>query len=334
MNTNDNFISRLESFIAQQGLLIDNQCVLVAVSGGADSMALLAALRRCGKYNLHIGHVHHSLRAEADDDAQFVRDLALRWNIPFHLEKIDTRKIAREEGIGIEQAARKGRYEALIAMAKQVGASVVAVAHHADDQVETVLHHIFRGTHLRGLAGMPAKRTLCEGIDLIRPLLWTRREEIEAFCRDEKLNWRIDHTNIDTEFTRNFIRHELLPILRERINPKVDDAILRISNSARKAEQTLAILSKQLFVRTVRKRTSNEIILRIAPLKKAPVVLTTMILREALEAIKAPAQEMGQERFDDILKLIDGSLPAVDLPGKVRAENIGKDIKFSRSGED
>ena len=330
MNTNDNFISRLESFIAQQGLLIDNQCVLVAVSGGVDSVALLAALRRCGKYNLHVGHVHHGLRTEADDDAQFVRDLALRWNIPFHFEKIDTRSIAQEEGIGIEQAARKGRYESLIKIARQVRASAVAVAHHADDQVETVLHHIFRGTHLRGLAGMPTKRTLCEGIDLIRPLLWARRAEIEAFCRNEKLNWRIDHTNVDTEFTRNFIRHELLPILRERINPKVDDAILRLSNSAQKAEQTLTELSQHLLDRAIRKHSADEIILRIAPLKKSPTLLVSMVIRSALDMLNAPAQAMGQERFEDVLKILDGSLQSADLPGKIHVENTGKDIKLSR----
>ena len=330
MTATSDFISQVESYIAQQELLVDGQTVLVAVSGGADSIALLAALRRCGKYNLHVGHVHHGLRADADDDAKFVEELARRWNIPFHLERIDTHAIARKQGIGIEQAARQGRYESLINIARQVHASAVAVAHHADDQVETVLHHIFRGTHLRGLAGMAPKRPLYEGIVLVRPLLWARRERIEKFCKAEKLSWRVDHTNADTDFTRNFIRHELLPMLRSRINPKADEAVLRLCDSARQAEQTLEKFSKQLYDRAVRKRGEGQVILRIAPLNKAPVILATMVLRQALEAINAPAQAMGQERFEDILKILNGSAPAVDLPGKIRAEIIGRNIKISR----
>ncbi len=322
----------MEAFIARHGLLEAGQVVVVGVSGGADSVALAAALRLIGRYVLHIAHIHHGIRADADGDADFVAELAEKWQTPFHLERIDTPSLARAERIGIEEAARTGRYEALSAIAARAGADAVAVAHHAGDQVETVLHRIVRGTHLRGLAGMTPKRKLNENLVLIRPLLWAGREQIERFCRSEGLSWRTDHTNAEMDFTRNFIRHELLPLLRDRLNTRADDALLRLASAAGEAESVLSELAERLFERACRKRSDREIVLRTAPLKKAPALLAAMALRSALAAMDAPQQALGRERFDDLLAVLDGSVTAVDLPGQIRAERHSRDIHLFRQG--
>ncbi len=326
----DEFISEMEAFIGRHNLLDSGQVVVVGISGGADSVALAAALRRAGGCVLHLAHVHHGIRDDADADSDFVAEMARQWGLPFHLERIDVPALARRDRMGIEAAARHGRYKALSDVAGRVGASALAVAHHAGDQVETVLHRIVRGTHLRGLSGMAPKRTLRAGLDLIRPLLWARREQIEQFCRDEGLAWRTDHTNADTDFTRNFIRNELLPLLRDRLNVRADEAILRLSSAAGQAEAALGELADNLFERACRKRSKRQVILRSSPLKKAPALLAAMVLRVALIDLDAPQQAMSQERFDDLLSVLDGTVSAVDLPGGFRAERQGRDIHLFR----
>ena len=208
MSDRDDFLARVAEAIRGGGLFEEGDPVLAAVSGGADSVAMAWALREGGLCRLHLAHVHHGLRPQADGDAEFVADLARRWSVPVHVERIDTPALAEQWGCGIEEAARRGRYDALAAMAESAGASAVAVAHHAGDQAETVLHRIVRGTHLRGLAGMPPRRPLTATVALVRPLLWATRERIEAVLSAEGLTWRTDHTNRQMEFTRNFLRHE------------------------------------------------------------------------------------------------------------------------------
>jgi tRNA(Ile)-lysidine synthase len=327
------FVARMQAYIDAHGLLAEGESVLAGFSGGADSLAMTAALHETGLYRLAAVHVHHGIRgADADADEAFADGQAAAWGIPLLAERIDVPSLARRWGVGVEEAARRGRYEVFVAAAGSVGASAVALAHHADDQAETILHRIVRGTHLRGLAGMPAQRPLSLGVRIVRPLLWARRAEVEDYCRRRGLPWRTDHTNAQTDYTRNFIRNELLPLLRDRINPRADEALLRLSSAARDAEEVLDELAAALFDRACRKRTDIEATLRIAPLRKAPPALAAFVLRKAMEAIGAPQQELSQERFGDLLSLLAGEASAVDLPGDVRAARRGQLILLTRRG--
>ncbi|HUU22681.1 MAG TPA: tRNA lysidine(34) synthetase TilS [Phycisphaerae bacterium] len=330
MSDRDDFLARVAEAIRGGGLFEEGDTVLAAVSGGADSVAMAWALREGGLCRLHLAHVHHGLRPEADGDAGFVADLARRWSVPAHVERIDTPALAEQWGCGIEEAARRGRYDALAAMAESAGASAVAVAHHAGDQAETVLHRIVRGTHLRGLAGMPPRRPLTATVALVRPLLWATRERIEAVLSAEGLTWRTDHTNRQTEFTRNFLRHEVFPLLR-RVNGRVDEALLRLAAAAADADATLSALAGGLLDRSCRRRTAGEVVLRRAPLAKAPPLLASMAMRAALGMLSAPEQALSQDRYDDLLAVLAGRVPAVDLPGGLRAERKGKDIVLRRT---
>ncbi len=326
----EEFAARTAEYVRQQGLLVGGQTVVVGLSGGADSVALAAALRAAGQWPIQLAHVDHGLRAEAGDDADFAAELARRWRLPFHLERIDTPALARRWAVGIEEAARRGRYEALAAVAGRLGAAAVAVGHHADDQVETVLHRIVRGTHLRGLAGMPPRRPLADGVTLIRPLLWARRWQLERFCRAQGLSWRTDRTNEQTEFTRNFIRHELLPLLRRRLNPRADEALLRLADAADQTRQALETLARELFERARSRSAEGQVVLRAAPLRKAPPLLAAMALRAALEALGAPQQALSRGRFEDLLAVVSGASPAADLPGGVRAARRGSSVVLTR----
>ncbi len=205
----------------------------------------------------------------------------------------------------------------------------VAVAHHADDNVETVLHRLARGTHLRGLAGMPASRPLDPDgqILLVRPLLEVPREPIEAYLRRRKLAWRSDPTNADTRFRRNLIRHELLPVLR-RLNPQADAAILRLARSAGQVEAHLARQARQALAACRIDPASLESGLsaeRLAALDR-PVRRTA--LRQELERLRVPMDQVTAQTLEELADLGEGRRRAVNLPGGLVARRRGEAIVF------
>jgi len=237
-------LPQVRQFILRHSLLMDGDGVVVGVSGGADSLCLLHLLLRLReefRLRLHVAHLHHGARGEeADADAAFVADLAHRWGLPATVARQDVPAIARAQRLAFEEAARRVRYAFLAHVAGQVGAARVAVAHHADDQAETVLMHFLRGAGPAGLRGMlPATSLadyrLLEGMGdfslpspspvLIRPLLETPRTAIESYCAGNGLEPRFDRSNLDTTLFRNRLRHELLPLL-ETYNPNIRRRLL------------------------------------------------------------------------------------------------------------
>jgi tRNA(Ile)-lysidine synthase len=227
--------------------------ILLAISGGADSVALLramAALKTGGAGRLAVAHFNHQLRPEADDDQQFVVDLCDRLGVTCEVERTAVNDLATQSGGGLEATARWARYRFLEAVAGRLGARFVVTAHTADDQAETILHRILRGTGVRGLAGMARARPLGHAT-LIRPLLGIRREELRAYLDELGQPHRSDRSNLDVRFTRNRIRRELLPRLQRRFNPDVVEALLRLGNLAGDAQAVVNGLVAELFDRCV-----------------------------------------------------------------------------------
>ena len=239
-------VGAVRDTIERHGLLPAGEPVVVGVSGGPDSLALLHILRRLApdyRVALHVGHLEHGIRGEASrEDAAFVRAIAEAWGLPVTVAARDVPAIARERGLAIEEAARQERYRFLGELARSIGGTTVAVAHHADDQVETVLMHLLRGAGLSGLRGMrPLSRLDAlrfgddedlapedknDGIRLARPLLYVERAAIEAYCEAQGLRPRFDRSNLDTTYFRNRLRLELIPYL-EAFNPNVRQVIRR-----------------------------------------------------------------------------------------------------------
>ncbi|MFH1726229.1 MAG: tRNA lysidine(34) synthetase TilS [Elusimicrobiota bacterium] len=236
-------LSRLAAFDRAEGLLSRGDRVLVAVSGGPDSVCLAHRLSRLAARRRLIAtvlHMHHGLRGRgADRDAVFAERLARQLGLPFVLERLPVSELASRERRSLEDAGRRLRYRALAACARRLGCDKAATGHHLDDQAETLLLHLLRGTKAKGLAGIPPKRVLREGagrgvrrVQLIRPLLVLSRAEVLAYCRAYGLRYRKDPTNRSTRFTRNWVRLKVLPLL-ERRNPRIREHLAAIAQDIR-----------------------------------------------------------------------------------------------------
>ena len=239
---------KVEESLNAASLLKSTTVILAALSGGADSLALFIALHRLADkhgFKLRAAHLDHGLRgAESDADAAFVEGICSQFSVPIVLDKIDVAGMRARRRLSWEQAARIARYDFLTSVAMETQSSVLALGHTSDDQAETVLLHLLRGTGIRGLRGMlplSSWRTAHGSATLVRPLLNVSRQETEAYCLEHNLTPRLDSSNLEERFTRNRIRRKLMPQLEE-FNPSVKKSLLRLAHTV---AQDVAYLDQQ-----------------------------------------------------------------------------------------
>jgi tRNA(Ile)-lysidine synthase len=226
-------LSKVKDYIKRHKLLSLSDLYIVALSGGADSVALLLLLDEMG-YKVHALHCNFHLRGEESDrDERFCEDLCLKKNIPFHRIHFDTLMYAETHKMSVEMAARELRYRYFEQLRKDIGAEGICVAHHQDDTVETVLLNLVRGTGLRGLTGIQPRNGA-----ILRPLLCVTRTEIEAYLATKQQDYVTDSTNLETDFVRNKIRLQVVPLLRQ-LNPAVSENIVRTAEHLTEAQKVL-----------------------------------------------------------------------------------------------
>jgi len=299
---------------------------VVAVSGGADSVALLRFLLEEGKRPL-VAHVNHQLRgADSDADEQFVRDLAASFRLPCRTLAIDVKAQASRTGENLEAVARRLRYDFLIRIAQENNADWVATGHTADDQAETVLHRLLRGAGIQGLRGIAHERTLAPGIRLVRPLLDTTREEIIAYLESLNQPWREDATNRDPAFTRNRIRHQLLPLLRS-FNPAIAEVLGRLAAQA--GEVHLEELeAAHALLKDAELPSAGELqIFSASRLQAAPGHHVRAMFRALWEREAWPRNDMTFEHWKRLVAIAHGLETATDLPGGISARRKGDAIQ-------
>ncbi len=314
--------------------------VVAAVSGGADSVALLAglaALKAGGIGRLMVAHFNHGVRGrQSDEDEAWVRQLAEQQKLPCVVGRADDAAWARfDTGDGFEAAAREARYAFLADTAHRAGARFVATAHTADDQAETVLHRIVRGTGLGGLAGVPRTRLLAPGVTLIRPLLGVRREELRAYLVEIGQTWREDATNAMLDWTRNRIRGELLPRLAREYNPEVVEAILRLSRLAGEAQTIINDAAGGLLDRCLLAAAPGEVVLDTAPLHGQSLYLISECLIALWRQQDWPRQSYGLEEWRQLAAVAVEVSPAtvkpITLPGAILARRQGAWLVLTRA---
>jgi tRNA(Ile)-lysidine synthase len=278
-----NLPARFRAFVLRHALIKPHDGVLVAVSGGIDSavlLHLLAAERTRWRLALVVAHFNHGLRgAESDADEAFVRQLAAEYGLPFASGRADVRAIAASRGSGIEEAARTQRYSFLEHLLTKHSCTRCATGHNADDNAETVLFHLFRGSGLRGLAGIPLSRN---SGTIVRPLLFATRSEIAAYAASAGIRFREDASNASDDHTRNIIRHHILPVVRERIQPDVAHTILRSSALVRDADAFVTAVARTGLDKILTRRTGEEVLLPLSLLSLHPDAVQSAMIVEAV----------------------------------------------------
>jgi tRNA(Ile)-lysidine synthase len=303
--------------------------VLLAVSGGADSVALLRAMRvLADPRRLVVAHFQHGLRPAAEQDAIFVRRLCDELGVPCEIGRAEAELAKQTAGEGLEGAARRARYEFLRAAAERHGARYVAVAHTADDQVETILHRVARGTGLAGLAGMPRARRLGPAATLVRPLLARTRAEVLDYLQSLGQAYREDETNRDLGFTRNRIRHDLLPKLRAEYNPEVDAALLRLGQLAGEAQGLIARQVDALYDRAVQILADGGARIDCSALAGVDPYLVRELLVAVWRRQSWPLRAMTNAKWRELAEMADGDRRI--FPGAVRARREGDGLLLSR----
>jgi tRNA(Ile)-lysidine synthase len=228
-------LQRFKQFIKQENLFLKNQKILVAVSSGIDSVALCYLMHEAG-YSFGLAHCNFKLRGkESDDDEKFVKQLSLKFHVPFHYKNFETKKYSEEKKISVQMAARDLRYEWFEEIRKRNHYDVIAVAHHQDDEVETFFINLIRGTGIAGLHGIKAKTG-----KIVRPLLFTGRKEIEEYVKKNKVKFREDKSNKSTKYLRNKVRLQLIPMLKE-LNPDIESTV---KSEIRRIKQIESVFQK------------------------------------------------------------------------------------------
>jgi tRNA(Ile)-lysidine synthase len=313
--------------------------VLLAVSGGADSVAMLramTALRTDGPGRLCVVHLNHQLRGqESADDEAFVVELCRQLGIPHETGQVDASGLAGNSRDGLEAAARKARYDFFRETADRLGARYVVTAHTADDQAETILHRILRGTGVAGLSGMARARPLGSAVTLIRPFLAIRRREILGYLEELRQPYRQDASNVDVQFTRNRIRHQLLPNLAEHFNPAVVEALLRLGSMAGEVQTVIDAIVSDLADRCVSRQPSGAVLIDVPKLGTQPRHLLRELLIAAWRQQGWPLQSMGFAEWDLLADMLsadaDRPRPAPrkhTFPGGISAELVDENLRL------
>ncbi|MFS8534942.1 MAG: tRNA lysidine(34) synthetase TilS [Limnochordales bacterium] len=322
-------LDRVEKFIKRHRLLRPGDKVLVAVSGGPDSLALLHLLTRLKepwRLSLHALHVNHGLRSEAAQDAAFVEAMGRQWGVPVTVATVDVRA-ERRAGESLQQAARRVRYRVLMETAQAVGARRIALGHQADDQAETVLMRLLRGAGATGLAGMRPRRG-----PFVRPLLAVARADIEAYCREFQLEPVLDPSNLSPHYLRNRIRHHLLPLLERDYNPNIRAVLSRTAALLREEDDLLEALALRAYRRLTKGREGRQDppALPVEGLRRLPVPLARRVVRRALRVAGVNISGVTAAHVAAILALLDAG-GAVTVPGGVRVRRQGEQLVLERS---
>jgi tRNA(Ile)-lysidine synthase len=295
---------KFRTSVLGQALIRPGDTVLVACSGGPDSMALLHLCLELGEdegFTTAAAHFNHGLRPRAATDERFVEAAALKLDIPYFAGREDVRSLARAQRLGIEEAARLARYRFLERAAVEAGAARLATGHIMNDQAETVLLRLLRGTGPAGLAGIPTRR----GLIIVRPILALERREVLSYLADRGIAYRCDETNLDTDILRNRVRHKLIPYLEKNFERAIVRSLARLARIAGDEETWLeaaaASRMKKLLGGSLAVPT-----LDVAALRRQPPALARRIIRAYVKSLKGDLRDVSFDDVEAIRALAEG----------------------------
>ena len=328
-----NIRDRFLKFITDNELIDKNDGIVVGVSGGPDSMCLLSLLNEIKDYmNIDIiaAHINHMIRGhEADADEEYTRQMCEKMNIKFVSKKIDINKYAKINKMSSESAGREARYEFFNDVLRKFNMSKIATAHNANDQAETVIMRMMRGTGLEGLGGILAKR---DNI-YIRPILFLGRNEVELYCEKNMINPRIDKTNLERIYSRNKIRLDILPYMKKNFNEDVVDAINRMALLLQEDNKYIEKRVSEHYFDVVKELNNKVIISKEAFKLERPII--SRILRRAVSYVSGNKYNLEMKHIFEIINLQNMDTgKQIDMPGDMYASNVYKDICIQKKVND
>lgn len=299
---------KILEIIKRYNLIENGDKIVVGVSGGPDSITLLNVLKNIKekeiiKFNLVVCHINHMIREEAISDEKYVEEYCKKNNIEFFAKRIKVEEMAEKEKIGTEEAGRKARYEFFNEILNKTNANKIATAHTANDNAETVLMNIIRGSGTLGLKGIEAKNG-----KLIRPLIECKRSEIEKYCKDENLNPRIDKTNFENIYTRNKVRNMLIPYIENNFNPNIIEAINRLSDLSKQENDFLEKLTKEAYKKILVEQKKNEIILDLNSFNSQEIVIKNRLVLYTINILFGTRSGIEKKHIEDIIKLCSNNI--------------------------
>ncbi len=298
----DEFVRKVKSYISENALADKGDKIVIGVSGGADSVALLYSLFDLCKdldLKLYTVHINHGLRSEAKAEAEYVRTLSEELGIPFFLYEEDVESIAKELSIGTEEAGRKIRYERFYEVLKKTGASKIAVAHNKNDLCETMLFNLFRGTGIKGLSSIPPKRG-----EVIRPLLCVERSEIEEFLNERKVSFCIDASNLTNDYSRNRIRNVIIPAIKENA---ANEAVSHMAECAKQLRELYAYfddLADRKFAECLRSKSETAVSLDKNLLTGCDSYMQKLLVKKMIDVLVPSNKDITHTHLEEVCSLL------------------------------
>lgn len=311
----EDIINKVKKVIAKHSLIKKDDRIVIGVSGGPDSICLLNILNKLKEqleFEIVVAHVNHMIREEADEETEYVEKMCKSMGIKCYIKKINVIEKANNEKIGTEEAGRNARYDFFEEVLKQTNSNKIATAHNANDNAETVLMNIFRGTGISGLKGIEAIRDN----KFIRPLIECERIEIEKYCDDNKLNPKIDKSNFENIYTRNKVRNVVIPQLKKEFNPNIINAINKLSDLATQEESFIqAYIEKIMYEKLVIEQNKDNlndlkiennqqsIIIDLKQFNNLEEFLKSRVIIEIIKMLTGSTQGIEKINVEEIINL-------------------------------
>lgn len=294
--------------IKKYNLIENGDKLVLAVSGGPDSMSMLNILNELKNekvinFEISVAHVNHMIREEAKDDEEYVKEYCSQKNIHFYSKSIDVQKLANNNKVGTEEAGRYARYEFFDEILKITESNKVVVAHNKNDKAETIIMNIMRGSGITGLKGIEPKKG-----KYIRPLIDCERFEIEDYCKKEKLNPRIDKTNFENVYTRNKIRNIVIPYVKKEFNPNIIETLNRLSELVVDEENYIIKQVERIYKEILISENEKEIIIDLKSFNKQEKVIKSRIILYTITRLFGTSKEIAKVHIDDIIKLCKNNI--------------------------
>ena len=336
----NSLIQKTEETVAEYNMLQERDSVLIGVSGGADSVALVHVMKEIApifSIKLGIVHLNHSLRGnESDADARFVVSLSEKLNLPCYTAKEDIVAYKKKHGFSLEEAGRRVRYAFFENIAQREGFNKIALGHTSDDNAELILMYLIRGSGPLGISGIPPVRGVYNtNLLIIRPFIKITRFDIIKYISSKGLSHVVDESNMDMKYLRNKIRHELIPELRQNYNPKTVETINRLASIMRSEDEWMENELAPILNKNTLFEENNRIVLSVSGINALHPAAKRRITRSAIKKIKGDSRRLSYSHIELITAQLtsDSDFWSLDLPDRIRITRTGKELIISKEGK-